>query len=508
MAGVWSEETVVYCKNNVSISIRSHEKKDVKGYLTMRTKGSRLSPKASLILHWTPNDKLKSGGSDPNGHAFTVDMGQLRSIRVFLTDGNGAGQFVLTSRQGDFKVLHFPHGGLDQLMRVLDEWPGCSLLPGESKGNPRSDGGKIVFVVRHASIREEDVHPDEGMLSQLTMPMWTDVFDETERIRKPDFVRKVAFFSGVAPPVRPHFWPFLIGFYEMNSTKEEREKVDESRKKEYEKINKERACITDRKGLEHMKTTRDKVEFDVTRTDRTCGYYSGENNPHVDQLSNILLNYAVYNRDLAYTQGMSDLLSPLLAVLDDEVKAFWCFALLMKRNEFFSNPKLALIKNTNLLRDLVKLFLPEFFAYVESVPPASELLFCHRWFLLCFKREFLLNDVHLIWESHWTRYYTNVYHLFVALAIIAVYGSDVVERKMNADESLMHFIHHAKYMHADIVLYQARCYLYQFGRLKSIPCSLKSIVEESLDTWRSEDRSPPTLLCSSDCKHNRRTVTV
>eukprot|EP00118_Oscarella_pearsei_P009617 m.56064 g.56064 ORF g.56064 m.56064 type:complete len:87 (+) comp34543_c0_seq2:1021-1281(+) len=60
----------------------------------------------------------------------------------------------------------------------------------------------------------------------------------------------------------------------------------------------------------------------------------------------ILLNYAVFNRSLGYTQGMSDLLSPLLAVLQDEVKVFWCFSMLMDRNEFLKSPKLSLIKDT------------------------------------------------------------------------------------------------------------------------------------------------------------------
>lgn len=36
---------------------------------------------------------------------------------------------------------------------------------------------------------------------------------------------------------------------------------------------------------------------------------------------------------LGYVQGMNDLLSPILIVLDNEVEAFWCFAGLMERME-------------------------------------------------------------------------------------------------------------------------------------------------------------------------------
>jgi hypothetical protein len=33
----------------------------------------------------------------------------------------------------------------------------------------------------------------------------------------------------------------------------------------------------------------------------------------------------MYNFDLGYVQGMSDLLSPILYIMTDEVDAFWCF---------------------------------------------------------------------------------------------------------------------------------------------------------------------------------------
>lgn len=37
------------------------------------------------------------------------------------------------------------------------------------------------------------------------------------------------------------------------------------------------------------------------------------------------MTYVMYNFDLGYVQGMSDLLSPILFLMDNEVDAFWCF---------------------------------------------------------------------------------------------------------------------------------------------------------------------------------------
>lgn len=73
------------------------------------------------------------------------------------------------------------------------------------------------------------------------------------------------------------------------------------------------------------------TEKDVNRTDRTHDYYSGENNPHLTQLYDILMTYVMYNFDLGYVQGMSDLLSPILCLMDNEVDAFWCFVGFMNK---------------------------------------------------------------------------------------------------------------------------------------------------------------------------------
>lgn len=54
---------------------------------------------------------------------------------------------------------------------------------------------------------------------------------------------------------------------------------------------------------------------------------------------NILLNYAVANPMLGYTQGMSDLLAPVLAETQNEADAYWCFDGLMQKTLFVSSPK-------------------------------------------------------------------------------------------------------------------------------------------------------------------------
>lgn len=53
---------------------------------------------------------------------------------------------------------------------------------------------------------------------------------------------------------------------------------------------------------------------------------------------NILLNYAVLYNDYGYSQGMSDLVAPILAEFQNEPETFWCFVSLMKRCLFVCTP--------------------------------------------------------------------------------------------------------------------------------------------------------------------------
>ena len=48
-------------------------------------------------------------------------------------------------------------------------------------------------------------------------------------------------------------------------------------------------------------------------------------------MKDMLLTYNEYNRDLGYVQGMSDLLAPIYAVMQDDAIAFWGFVGFMNR---------------------------------------------------------------------------------------------------------------------------------------------------------------------------------
>lgn len=82
----------------------------------------------------------------------------------------------------------------------------------------------------------------------------------------------------------------------------------------------------------------------------------------------------------------------------------------------------------------------------------NQLYVYFRWILLCFKREFNEKDALRIWEACWSHYQTDYFHLFICVAIVGIYGEDVVEQCLPADEILLHFSSLACHMSGQLVL--------------------------------------------------------
>ncbi|KAF1744034.1 hypothetical protein MXB_4568 [Myxobolus squamalis] len=193
----------------------------------------------------------------------------------------------------------------------------------------------------------------------------------------------MTFHFGLDTNIRKEAWKFLLGFYTYSSTPEERFSLSEVSKANYQNLNQERLSLEETNPLHEMLINVEiPIEKDVSRTDRRNLYYSGTENKNLLCLKKILLNYCYTRPHIGYTQGMTDLLAPLLQVLDSEHEAFWCFI------EFIENIYCAIFPNNENMdhviiafQELANFLLPDLFSLIKQHDCEILLIFTHRWFL-------------------------------------------------------------------------------------------------------------------------------
>ncbi|XP_034174364.2 TBC1 domain family member 16 [Osmia lignaria lignaria] len=409
---------------------------------------------------------------------FSVDLSEMRSLRLFFADpACTSGQLVVASRESQYKILHFHHGGLDRLAATLHQWH--QLLYPRLDTDTEESLPYRHFMVCRPEVSRDELHPEEGQVPMITSLAWKDLLNERGQVEDDLALRKGIFFGGLEPALRKIVWPFLLHCYSYQSTYDDREQIDAIRRQEYEEIQKRRLGMSPEQAEYFWRNVVCIVEKDVVRTDRGNPYYAGEDNPNIEVMKNILLNYAVYNSRLGYTQGMSDLLAPLLAELNSEIEAFWCFAGLMQRSVAVCTPTdVDMDRNLCYLRELVRIMVPDFYAHLQKHTDAFELLFCHRWILLCLKREFPTEVALVMWEACWVNYLTDHFHLFLCLAIMCVYADDVIAQDLRTDEMLLHFSSLAMYMDGNLILRKARGLLHHFRQLVRLPCTLAGLCRQ------------------------------
>ncbi|KAK7264897.1 hypothetical protein RJT34_32510 [Clitoria ternatea] len=277
--------------------------------------------------------------------------------------------------------------------------------------------------------------------SPLCSEEWLTFLDSEGRVIDSEALRKRVFYGGLDHELRNEVWGLLLGYYSYESTYAEREFLKSVKKSEYENIKNQWKSISSAQAKRFTKFRERKglIEKDVVRTDRSLTFYEGDDNPNVTVLRDILLTYSFYNFDLGYCQGMSDLLSPILFVMDDESEAFWCFVALMERlGPNFNRDQNGMHSQLFALSKLVELLDSPLHNYFKQ-HDCLNYFFCFRWILIQFKREFEFERTMRLWEVLWTHYPSEHLHLYVCVAILKRYRGKIIGEEMDFD-TLLKFI--------------------------------------------------------------------
>ncbi|KAG2251903.1 hypothetical protein Bca52824_082039 [Brassica carinata] len=122
---------------------------------------------------------------------------------------------------------------------------------------------------------------------------------------------------------------------------------------------------------------------------------------HAARLVAILEAYAVYDPEIGYCQGMSDLLSPILAVIEDDAFAFWCFVGFMsKARHNFRLDEVGIRRQLSMVSKIIKYKDIRLYRHLENLE-AEDCFFVYRMVVVMFRRELTFEQTLCLWEVMW-----------------------------------------------------------------------------------------------------------
>ncbi|KAL6005681.1 hypothetical protein ACLOJK_006252 [Asimina triloba] len=122
---------------------------------------------------------------------------------------------------------------------------------------------------------------------------------------------------------------------------------------------------------------------------------------HAARLVAILEAYAVYDPEIGYCQGMSDLLSPIVAVMEEDHEAFWCFVGFMKKARHnFRLDEVGIRRQLGMVSKIIKSKDSHLYKHLEKLK-AEDCFFVYRMVVVLFRRELSFEQTVCLWEVMW-----------------------------------------------------------------------------------------------------------
>ncbi|CAI9093407.1 OLC1v1028905C1 [Oldenlandia corymbosa var. corymbosa] len=122
---------------------------------------------------------------------------------------------------------------------------------------------------------------------------------------------------------------------------------------------------------------------------------------HAARLVAILEAYALYDSEIGYCQGMSDLLSPIIAVMEEDHEAFWCFVgFMQKARHNFRLDEVGIRRQLNMVSKIIKSKDSHLYRHLEKLQ-AEDCFFVYRMVVVLFRRELDFDQTLCLWEVMW-----------------------------------------------------------------------------------------------------------
>ncbi|GBP79556.1 TBC1 domain family member 15 [Eumeta japonica] len=350
--------------------------------------------------------------------------------------------------------------------------------------------------------------------SPLSTEKWDGLKDSEGRIHEAEGVKQLIFRGGVAHSIRNIVWKYLLQYYKWDMTSSEIKAYQKKKTEEYYSMKLQWRSITEdqESRFSEYRDRKSLVEKDVNRTDRTHNFYAGDNNQNLVTLSDILMTYVMYNFDLGYVQGMSDILAPILLVMGNEVDSFWCFVGFMEKiASNFNMDQADMLSQLAQVHQIISFVCPDFAQYLIQ-RDSSNMYFCFRWLLVWFKREFSYIDIVKLWEVLWTGLPCINFHLLVAVAILDSEKEVIMNNNYGFAEILKHVNELSMKLDVDSILSAAEGIYHQIISAPHLTNQIRIILglptlstsTNTTDSLESENKEIDAAANSSQLSNGNR----
>ncbi|WRX09707.1 Rab-GAP-TBC domain - like 2 [Theobroma cacao] len=303
----------------------------------------------------------------------------------------------------------------------------------------------------------------------LSARRWHAAFSEDGHLDIAKVLRRIQ-RGGIHPSIKGLVWEFLLGCFDPNSSFEDRNQLRQQRRERYGMWKTEcqnmvpvigsgkfittpiitddgqpiedggwhvTSAVADKKVAQWMLSLH-QIGLDVVRTDRALTFYENETNQA--KLWDVLAIYSWVDDDIGYVQGMNDICSPMVILLENEADAFWCFeramrkllkeliaysssfwitkvlffyngldvvcSVLMSGRENFrcSTNSIGVQSQLSTLSQVIRTVDPKLHQHLEDLD-GGEYLFAFRMLMVLFRREFSFIDALYLWEVMWAMEY-------------------------------------------------------------------------------------------------------
>lgn len=319
----------------------------------------------------------------------------------------------------------------------------------------------------------------------------------------------------VESSVRFDVWMYVLKTFPLCSTALQRGNIIEKAEKEYNVLKGQWTSFVPEQeaNFTAFRTSKDSILKDVERTDRTHPEYAEDSSKLLQTLRDILITHVMYNVDLGYTQGMSDVASVVALIAPSEPAAFFCFRSILlqhmapnfvieerRHGSDFSSVK-GLQRKLLQVQMIVRHFHPRLYGHLRRKCMVEDMLFCFRWLLVNFKREMgSLEDTMRLWDVFFCCPYTTSYEVVMAAALLCSFGNDIVELLFSY-EGVAQFVNSLKgnvtvdqMLHCAKEFYLNSCVPESRRLIMELPNAVESAVKEpssaTMSAASSEARPP------------------